>query len=214
MIMDLVVLGIFALSIFISIRRGFVLCLAKFTKGIVAIVLSWLVCDDIAHFLINRSPIGDRVSNSVASKLSFKWQQSDIYNSIPELFKKGTDGYSNELIEKGASKITELLLVIICFIAVLILLRVILNLFVKIAKSSRKKKGIVGKLDGVCGLILGSVTGVFYVFLFLALLLPVGGLFFPDRMAQIMGYFDGSIFAQDLYDNNLLLILFRNYLLK
>lgn len=212
--MDLVIVGIFALSIFIAIKRGFVLCLAKFTKGIVSIVISWLICDDIAYFLINRSPVGDRVSNIVASKLSFKWQQSDIYNSIPELFKKGSTSFSSDLIEKGSIKITELLLVIICFIAVLILLRFVLNLFVRIAKSSRKKKGIVGKLDGVLGLALGSVTGVFYVFLFLALLFPLGGLFFPNHLTQIMGYFDGSIIAQDLYDNNLLLILFRDFLLK
>lgn len=214
MIMDLIVLVIFALTIFISIRRGFALCLAKFTKGIVSVVISWLVCDDIARFLIDRSPVGERVSEKIASKLSFKWEQSDIYNAIPKLFKEGTSNFSGELITRGASKITELILVILCFILVLVILRAVLGLFVRVAKRSRRKNGVAGKVDKIFGLLLGSITGAFYVFLFLALLLPVGGLFFPEHLPQIMGWFDGSIYSQDLYDNNLILILFRNYLLK
>lgn len=214
MIMDLILVGIFALTIFISVRRGFVLCLAKFTKGIVSVILSFLVCDDISHFLINRTPIGEKVYNIISSRLSFKWQQSDIYTSIPNLFKKGTSSFAEELIEQGSQKITELVLTIICFLAVLIILRTVLAFLVKVAKNGRKKKGVIGKLDWTLGLILGSVSGVFYVFLFLALLMPIAGLFFEDHLVQIMGWFDGSIFAQDLYDNNLLLLIFRDYVLK
>jgi hypothetical protein len=54
---------------------------------------------------------------------------------------------------------------------------------------------------------MGILMGVFMVFLFLALLFPVSSVVAPGSVSQIMGWFDGSIFAQDLYDNNLLLLI-------
>ena len=82
--------------------------------------------------------------------------------------------------------------------------------FTKMVSSSREKEGFAGSVDWFLGLVMGILMGVFVVFLFLALLFPVASIVAPDRVSEIMGWFDGSIFAQDLYDNNLLFLILSN----
>ena len=67
-------------------------------------------------------------------------------------------------------------------------------------------------MDWLLGLILGTILGVLYVFVFLALLFPVVGLFMPQQCETVMSWLDSSVVAGDLYNNNLLLILFRDFL--
>ena len=50
------------------------------------------------------------------------------------------------------------------------------------------------------------------MFVFLALLLPIVGLFMPENCQTVLEWLDNSIIAGDLYDNNILLILFRDFL--
>ena len=52
MIMDILVLAVFALSIFFSLRKGFAAALAGFFKGIAAVAVAWFFCDDLAAALL------------------------------------------------------------------------------------------------------------------------------------------------------------------
>ena len=64
---------------------------------------------------------------------------------------------------------------------------------------------------GICGSLMIALYSL-YMFVFLALLVPVAGIIMPEQCATIMGWLDSSYFAGDLYNNNLLLILFRDFL--
>ena len=55
-----------------------------------------------------------------------------------------------------------------------------------------------------------GLLGLIVVFLLLALLFPVASLIAPEHAHEIMSWFEGSFFAQDLYDNNLLLLIFSD----
>ena len=78
--------------------------------------------------------------------------------------------------------------------------------------SHHGNEGFVGIMDWLLGLLLGAILGIVYVFVFLALLLPVVGLFMPENCETVLGWLDNSLIAGDLYDNNILLILFRDFL--
>ena len=109
------------------------------------------------------------------------------------------------------SRIASLLLTIISFAAIIFLLRVVLSLVGR-AFSHRYHGGFAGVMDWLLGLLLGVITGVIYVFVFLALVVPAVGLFMPEHCETVMGWLDSSVFAGDLYNNNLLLVLFRDFL--
>ena len=132
--------------------------------------------------------------------------------ALPDLFKEsGGSSAAGSMISQGSVRIAELLLTILCFVAIVFLLRVVLGLLGR-AFSHKYNEGFAGVMDWFLGLILGSVLGVLYVFVFLALLLPVVGLFMPEQCETVMGWLDSSVIAGDLYNNNLLLILFRDFL--
>ena len=59
---------------------------------------------------------------------------------------------------------------------------------------------------------MGILLGALSVLLFLALLFPLVGIFLPSYCDTVAGWMEGSYFATDLYNNNLLLILMRDFL--
>ena len=212
MVMDIAILAVLVLTIFFSMRKGFALTVAGFFKGFASLIIAWIFCDDLALWLMNSTPVGTRAAERISEGLSAKWESSDIYMALPDLFKEsGGSSAAGSMISQSSVRIAELLLTILCFVAIVFLLRVVLGLLGR-AFSHKYNEGFAGVMDWFLGLILGSVLGVLYVFVFLALLLPVVGLFMPEQCETVMGWLDSSVIAGDLYNNNLLLILFRDFL--
>ena len=212
MVMDIAILAVLVLTIFFSMRKGFALTVAGFFKGFASLIIAWIFCDDLALWLMNSTPVGTRAAERISEGLSAKWESSDIYMALPDLFKEsGGSSAAGSMISQGSVRIAGLLLTILCFVAIVFLLRVVLGLLGR-AFSHKYNEGFAGVMDWFLGLILGSVLGVLYVFVFLALLLPVVGLFMPEQCETVMGWLDSSVIAGDLYNNNLLLILFRDFL--
>ena len=209
---DIMILAVMVLTIFLTMRKGFAMSVVGFFKGFVSLVIAWLFCDDLAEWLMSDTAAGAVIAEKIGDGLSSKWESSDIYMALPDLFKGGASGYGTEaLISDGSAKITGLLLTILCFAAIIFLLRGVLTLVCS-AFSHRNNEGFVGAMDWLLGLLLGAVLGVLNVFVFLALLLPAVGLFMPEHCEAVMGWLGSSVIAGDLYNNNLLLILFRDFL--
>ncbi len=212
MVMDISILAVLVLTIFFSMRKGFALTVAGFFKGFASFIIAWFFCDDLALWLMNSTPVGTGAAKRISEGLSAKWESSDIYMALPDLFKQsGGDAAAGSMISQGSLRITELLLTILSFAAIVFLLRAVLSLLGR-AFSHKYNEGFAGVMDWFLGLILGSVLGVLYVFVFLALLFPVVGLFMPEQCETVMAWLDSSVVAGDLYNNNLLLILFRDFL--
>ena len=115
---------------------------------------------------------------------------------------------SSGFIAETAADINHVAWIVLSFVLIIIVIRIVLGLLVNMVKSSRDKEGFTGTVDWILGLIIGMVIGLFTVFLFLALLFPVASIVAPGHSQEIMLWFDGSFFSQDLYDNNLLLLIF------
>ena len=211
MVMDILILAVLVLTIFFSMRKGFAMSVAGSFKGFVSLIAAWIFCDDMAAWLM-KSSVGTAITEKINRGLSVKWESSDIYMALPDLFKEnGGNAAAGSLITEGSSKIASLLLTIICFAAIIFLLRVVLSLVGR-AFSHRYHDGFAGIMDWILGLFLGIILGVIYVFVFLALIVPVVGLFMPEHCETVMGWLDSSVIAGDLYNNNILLVLFRDFL--
>ena len=209
MIMDIIVGAIFVLTIFLSMRKGFMFTVAFFTKGIFSLVIAYLLCTPLGGF-IEGTELGEATRLRIAEQLTGKWQESELYHALPALFRGEADTMSQDLIEKTASGINHTAWIILSFIIIVIVIRVVLGALVHATKRSREKDGFTGSLDWFLGLILGVIMGLVAIFIFLALLFPVASLVAPGHAQDIMEWFNGSIFAQGLYDNNLLLLIFTN----
>lgn len=211
MIADLFVLAVFALSVFFSMRRGFAMTLAGFLKGIAAVVLAWIFCDDLAAILLDIPTLHDFAVGRISAGLSARWESSAVYNALPKLFTEGENGITDALINEGVTKLSLLFFTILGFFLILIGIRLFVRLLEK-ALSHKHRGGFIGFSDRLLGLLLGIIVGAFNVLLALALLLPLAGLFLPSLSESIPAWFENSHFAREIYDNNLLLILMRDFL--
>ena len=209
MIMDIAVIVIFVLTIFLSMRKGFIFTVASFFKGIASIVVAYLLCGP-AGTLVENTQVGEATKLRISEHLTAKWQESDMYTALPAIFRDGADSMSEDVIARTSESINHIAWLVLSFIVILIVIRIVIGLLVGMTKKSREKEGFTGTLDWFLGLILGIIIGLFAVFLVLALLFPVASLVAPGHAQDIMAWFNGSIFAQDLYDNNLLLLMFAN----
>lgn len=211
MIMDLFVLMIFALSIFFSIRRGFAMTLAGFMKGALAVIAAWLLCDDLSRLLLRIPPLHDFAAGRIQEGVTAKWESSSIYNLLPSLFTEGENNISDVLVNEGVTKLLWLFFTIIGFLIILITIRIVAS-FLERRFSHKGRGGFIGFSDKLLGLLLGSVVGIFNIMLVLALILPAAGFLVPSLSESIPAWFESSLFAKDIYDNNLLLILLRDFL--
>ena len=213
MIMDIIVFAILIATIFFSMRKGFALTLANFFGGIVSVVIGWIFSDDLAEILFKETFVGTWLTDKLHDGLVQSWQNSEIYQALPSLLRKesnsGTSWTDSDLITTGSEKLVMFFLTVISFFLIVIGLRLVIGLL-KSGFSKKSRYGFRGFVDWFLGLIMGIVLGIINVMIFLALLPAVLGIFCPDMSESLVSWFSGSYAAQDLYDNNLLLVLMRD----
>lgn len=212
MIADLLVLAVFALSLFFSMCRGFAATLAGFMKGIAAVIIAWLFCDDLSKILLDIPVLHDFAVGRISAGLSARWESSVVYNALPKLFTEGENSITDALINEGVTKLSLLFFTILSFFIILLAIRLIARMLEKVL-SHRHCGGFVGFSDKMLGILLGIIVGAFNVLLVLALLLPLVGIFVPSLSENLPSWFESSLYAKDIYDNNLLLILLRDFLI-
>lgn len=205
--MDIAVILIFALTIFLTMRKGFVGTVAGFFKGIASVVCAYFLAGSLGNF-IEGTKIGEITEFRISEVLSSKLETSEVYETLPGMFKAGADSMASGFAARSAAEINHAAWIVMSFIIILVVTRIVLGLLVNMVKSSRDKEGFTGTLDWILGLVMGMILGLIVIFLFLALLFPTASLIAPGHAQEIMSWFDGSFFAQDLYDNNLLLLIF------
>ncbi len=207
MILDLILLAIFALTLFISMRKGFMHILAAFLKGVVSVVIAYFGAGPLGS-LIEGTSLGRASRLRIMDLLVSKWQGSDMYQTLPGFFRD--TGAADSAVENAAGTINHAAWMVLSFVIIFAGIRIVVGILSKMVRTSREKEGFAGSVDWFLGLLMGIIMGVFMVFLFLALLFPVASVVAPGSASRIMGWFDGSIFAQDLYDNNLLYLILSN----
>ena len=207
--MDIAVIALFALTIFLTMRKGFIGTVAGFLKGILSIVAAYFLAGPLCAFL-EGSKIGEATEYRISEALSTRLESSEVYSTLPGMFRDGAGSVSSGFIAGSAAEINHAAWIVLSFVLVLVFIRILLGLLVSMVRSSRDKDGFTGTVDWVLGLIMGMILGLIVVFLFLALLFPAASIIAPGHSQEIMSWFEGSFFAQDLYDNNLLLLLFSD----
>lgn len=98
MIMDALVLIVFAISIFWSMREGLALAVAGLIKGIAAVAAAWIFCDDLAVVLLKIPSVHDFAVGKISENLSVRWENSAVYEALPKLFTSNNGDFADTLI--------------------------------------------------------------------------------------------------------------------
>jgi len=214
MVMDIMVGIIFVGAIFLSMRKGFALTVINFIRVIASIVLGVLFCDDVKNWILETTGLGlwteETLQKQMADRLAAARVETELYGMQPEMLQKETMVLTGSLAGEGAASLSGTFLSILSFFLIVLavgLVCSVLNHFF----SKQYNSGFFGFLDWVLGGVMGMLSGLFYVFVFLALIAPVTALFMPDLSESLMASLAESRFAGSLYDNNLLLLIFRDF---
>lgn len=214
MVMDIMTGIIFIGAVILSMRKGFALTVINFLRVIASIVLGVLFCDDLRDWLLDKTGLGvwieDTLQKRMADTLSAAWMETDLYAALPEMLQKETLTLTGSLAGEGAASLSGMLLSMVSFFLIVLAVGLVCSLLNRIF-SKQHNGGFFGLMDWLLGGIMGILSGLFYVFVFLALIVPVTSLFMPSLSETLMASFAESRFAGSLYDNNLLLLIFRDF---
>ena len=214
MVMDIMTGIIFIGTVILSMRKGFALTVINFLRVIASIVLGVLFCDDLRDWLLEKTGLGvwieETLQKQMADTLTSAWMETDLYAALPEMLQKETLTLTGSLAGEGAASLSGMLLSMVSFFLIVLAVGLVCSLLIHIF-SKQHNRGFFGLLDWLLGGIMGILSGLFYVFVFLALIVPVTSLFMPSLSETLMASFAESRFAGSLYDNNLLLLIFRDF---
>ena len=214
MVMDIIVGIIFVGAVSLSMRKGFALTLINFIRVIASIILGVFFCDDLRDWLLETTGLGvwieETLQKRMADTLSSAWIETDLYAALPEMLQKETLALTGSLAGEGAASLSGMFLSMLSFFLIVLGIALVCSLLTRIF-SKKYNGGFFGLLDWLLGGIMGILSGLFYVFVFLALIVPATALFMPDLSETLMASFAESRIAGSLYDNNLLLLIFRDF---
>lgn len=214
MVMDIMVLVIFVGTVFFSMRRGFALTVVSFLRCIASLVLGFLFCDDVRDFLMEKTSVGSFVENKLQAELAASvtaaLEESQLYRLLPSLLQKQSAELTGSLAQESVLRLTHTFLTILSFFLIVLAVALAASLMSRIF-SKQYHGGFLGFTDWLLGGAMGIISGLFYVFVFLAVITPLTSLFMPDLSESLASSLADSRVAGILYDNNLLLLFFRDF---
>ena len=214
MVMDIVVGIIFVGAVILSMRKGFALTVINFIRVIASIVLGALFCDDVKAWILEKTGLGlwmeEKLQEQMADRLAAAWSETELFEMLPEMLQKETMALTSSLAGEGAASLSGTFLSILSFFLIVLAVGIVCSLLNHIF-SKQYNGGFFGFLDWVLGAVMGVLSGLFYVFVFLAIIAPVTALFMPGLSETLMESLAESRFAGSLYDNNFLLLIFRDF---
>lgn len=206
MALDIAVILIFALSTIRGKNQGFLETFFKLGRIVLCLVLAVMFCDTVADGL-NAFGLNDFVRVRVQAKAMDGMIDPALLipNRIGEVLSEITNGLLNTTVRQ----FTNLVVSVTAFLLIVFLTCVVTSMLRHKVHRSKMKKGVIGRVDESVGLLMGALKGVIYVCIFLAFLLPMTGIFVPEKINYMSELLNSSYIAGPLYDINPLLAFVR-----
>lgn len=203
LIIDIIVIGIIALSAFIGYKQGLVKVAIKMVSFLIAIIVAFALFKPASNFIINNTQIDDNLESTIVEKITPEGltKEDKVTNEL-NITTKIVDTTNNS-IENIANTFTVKLIEIVVFLLIFIIVKIILKFITALADAIAKLP-ILKQFNEMGGLIYGIIKGIIIVFLILAILLlcePLIGI-------GIKNIIETSIITKIIYNNNILLNIF------
>lgn len=211
--LDVIVCAILLFSTIMGAKKGVARTVVSFMQWFVCIIAGFLFCDKVKGLLIDYTTMDSSINQYVLNRMQASAVDSSSYQAMPDLFSDWVNDTADAFVYGTSAAITSTLMTVIAFLCIVFGIK--LAAFGLVRLFSRKyHDGVVGFFDGFMGFLFGGVRGLLYVFLFFAVLVPVLGLIWPGLSEAVVKSMDDSYIAGFLYNNNVLLILVRDFFVK
>ncbi len=194
-IFDLIIIGIFALSIFIGYKQGLLKAIIKLLSFFIAIIVALVLYRPISNAIINNTSIDDNIKNVMVEKITPDNIQNTEENITTNLL------YGAETsVEEVANTFTVNLINIVVILILFILVRIILIIVIKLTDIITKLP-LLKQANKLGGSIFGVLRGVVLIYTILAVVYLISPLISNNVKEGI----DKSLITSTLYNNNIIL---------
>ena len=190
--LDAVVAVIIIFSMVFGFRQGFVWSFLHMISWILSIVIAFAFAPKAEEYLLANTGLYGNIE---------KLLQERITEAV----------YFRGVAEAAGNAAADFLFTLISFLLVVFAVKLIFFVLVSLL-SKKSHGGVRGFIDGILGLIMGFVKGVFIVSALLAIMIPALSLFDSGLVSIVQGWLDTSYFAGTLFDNNILVLIVRDFL--
>lgn len=205
--LDIIIVAIMLIAIIRGKVSGFMETVIRFLSLIGALVLGVMFTKPVSEFLYTT-----RLDENLIERLNEVAEDGviDLSYYIPRVL-SNTFGALEELsLRMTVLHFTNVTITMLSFMLIVILVWLVATILIRGLRKSKKEKGVIGSVDSSVGLLLGTIKGILLVFLFLAFMFPVTGIFMPEKVTMLNSMLNDSIIAGRLYDLNPLLIFMRS----
>ncbi|MBR0373852.1 MAG: CvpA family protein [Mogibacterium sp.] len=198
MVLDAIIILIFLISVIRGKNKGVGETVIRLGALILSVYLGVKFNGTVSEYLC-MTPLDEILAENLR-----KLAQSDTIDLVRVLPGK----LGNLIVVLGGdqtvevTRCTELLMLVLSFVLIVLVVWILSSIIRGSLRRSRESGGFVGTVDSAIGFLFGALRGALLVFLMLALMMPVAGIFMPDKIPAINQNLDHSFIAGYLYDNN------------
>ncbi len=216
-ILDLIIIGIIALSTFLGYKQGLIKVAFKIVSFFIAIVITLILYRPVTNLVINNTTWDETIESVIYEKLSttkvdqgekIKKEETDLPGIVVNYINDAitnTVGMAQENVAKVVSKdLTQSIIQVIVLVVLFVVTRILL-IFAKVILDAVSELPIVKQFNEMGGIIYGILRASIIIFGVLALasfILPM-----INQMA-ILEWINSSILTKFLYNHNIILMLF------
>lgn len=210
-VVDLIIIAIFALCILLGYKRGLAGCLIKVLAFFIALAISIVLFKPAAAIVTSTTQIDENIQTSIvevfekdeeANKENEKEEnKSPIMEYIADKAEDATEEKKKEIVNNTAKDISVRIIDVLCFIAIFIIARILLG-FIKILADLITKLPIIKQCDKIGGVIYGILQSFVIVFIALALITFISTM---TSNYEVLELVNKSYIGSILNSNNILL---------
>lgn len=206
MILDAIILIILIFPMAVGMYRGLIYMGVHMLSWAAAFAAAFIFSEPLAGILKDGSAY-TVISDDLAEKFNSSADSMLIAcDGLPDIISGGLKATAESASDMMAQMIASALISIISFLIIIFIVKLILRILLRTA-ANRESRSLLSKGDKLAGFAVGAAEGVFFVFLFLMILVPVVNFSGSDMSAYLVKSLDDSVIAGTLYDNNLLLLI-------
>lgn len=211
-IIDLIIVGILAISIFFGYKKGLTKCVIKILSFVIALVVAFILFKPVSSFVIKNTQIDDTIKEAVMNIVKEDVQENgkvkedtnlpdSMVNYINESIEKAVVEAKTNVVEVAAENISIMTVNVGVAILLFILVRIAL-IFVSALSSIITDLPIIKQFDKAGGILYGLLKALVIIFVLFALISLISPMI---EQTGIMIAIHKSFIGSLLYNHNILL---------
>ena len=207
-ILDIVVIGILALSIFMGYKKGLIKVVFNLLSFFIAIILTWILFTPVTNLVVENTSLDENIKNVIIEKgvveeIEDESKEGDSSKSeyIEKYVAKTINDKKNEIIKGVADVIAEKTVAIIVAIGLFIAIRLVL-IILKFVVNGLAELPVIKQFNELGGTAYGVIRGIFVIYLLFAICFIIMSV---NNIEAVSNLIDSSIISKFIYEHNIIL---------